>query len=330
MTTYRKTLILTRRQVSRLIDMPLALEAVRSAFILYGKGRVEMPPKIYLQLKKHSGDFRAMPAYLEGLESAGLKWVNVHPGNRDFGLPAVMAVIILSDPKTGFPLAIMDGTLITNLRTGAAGGIAAKCLARKDSSTVGLVGCGVQAKAQLLALKEFFRISSVFVWGLRFKQAKIFLQETRYLGLKMQVKDNIRDCVKDADIIVTTTPSRKPLVKSDWIKDGVHINAIGADAKGKEELDPGILKRAKIIVDDKRQACHSGEINVVLSKGLISERDIYATLGEVLTQKKQGRVSDKEITVFDSTGLAIQDIACARLVYQKAIKLKIGNPVKII
>jgi alanine dehydrogenase len=321
----KKTLILTNSQIQRLVAMPEVLRAVKKAFIFYGKNKVQMPAKIYLHLDKYNGDFRAMPAYIEGMEASGLKWVNVHPKNRRFGLPVVMAVIILSDPKTGFPLAIMDGTHITSLRTGAAGGIAAKYLARNDSSIIGLVGCGAQARTQLLALNELFRIKQVYVWGHKTELAKKFLKDMKYLGLNMKITEKIYDCVKDADIVVTTTPSRKPIVKSEWIKIGTHINAIGADAKGKEELQPELLKRAKIVVDDWKQASHSGEINVPMARGIITKNDIYATLGEVLVGKKKGRINPKEITIFDSTGLAIQDVAVADLVYKKALKRKIGS-----
>ena len=310
--------------------MPEVLRVVEKAFVLYGRNSVQMPAKIYLHLDKYNGDFRAMPAYIAGMEVSGLKWVNVHPGNIRFGLPTVMAVIILSDPKTGFPLCIMDATLVTNLRTGAAGGIAAKYLARKNSSVVGLVGCGVQAKTQLLALRELFRIKSVYVWGHKIELAGKFLKDTRRLGLNIRIKESIPECVRDADIVVTTTPARKPIVKSQWIKAGTHINAIGADAKGKEELDPQLLKRAKIIIDDWQQAAHSGEINVPLSRGIISKRDICASLGEVLVGKKKGRENPKEITVFDSTGLAIQDMAVADLVYKRALKKKMGRWVRML
>jgi alanine dehydrogenase len=327
---HKKTLILTNSEVWRLIDMPEALKAVENAFMLYGKNLVQMPAKIYLHLGKYNGDFRAMPAYIQGMEACGLKWVNVHPKNRRFGLPCVMAVIILSDPRNGFPLCIMDGTLLTSLRTGAAGGIAAKCLARRDSSVVALVGCGVQARTQLMALKELFRIKSVYVWGNKIEYANKFLKDTEHFRLNVKIKDKISDCVKQADIVVTTTPVRQPIVKSEWIKDGTHINAIGADAKGKEELEPELLKKAKIVVDDRKQAYHSGEINVAVSRGIITEKDIYATLGEVLTGKKKGRVTEKEITIFDSTGLAIQDVAVASLVYKKAVKNKIGRRVGIL
>lgn len=326
----KKTLILTNSAIRRLIDMPAVLKAVEKAFMAYGKNLIQMPAKVYLHLEKYNGDFRAMPAYIKGIEASGIKWVNVHPKNKRFGLPSVMALIILSEPKNGFPLCVMDGTLITNLRTGAAGAIAAKNLARKDSSIIGLVGCGAQARTQLLALNELFKIKSVFVWGNKLEYCGKFLKDTKYLGLNVKIERKISDCVRQADIVVTTTPSRKPLVKSEWIKEGTHINAIGADARGKEELEPELLKGAKIVVDDWEQASHSGEINVPVSKGIITKKDVYGTLGEVLAGKKTGRINLKEVTIFDSTGLAIQDLAVAYLVYKRAVEKRLGRRVSFL
>lgn len=316
----RKTLILNKSRVEKLIDMPGALPIVEEALRAHGQGRVQMPAKIYIHLDKYDGDFRAMPAYIAGLEACGVKWVNVHPRNSRYGLPTVMALIILSDPKTGFPLAVMDGTHITNIRTGASGGIAAKYLANKDSSSVALVGCGVQAGYQLIALNELFNIRLVTLYDHHPANAAAFIKKMKRLGLKMKIFRNINSCVAEADIVCTTTPSRKPIVKSEWIGRGAHINAIGADAKGKEELEPALLKKAKIVTDDIKQAVHSGEINVPISKKIIGVNDIYATLGEVITGRKRGRESCDEITIFDSTGLAIQDIAVAYYVYKKAVK----------
>lgn len=239
-----------------------------------------------------------------------------------------MALIIINDPKTGFPLAVMDGTYITNLRTGAAGGIAAKYLARKNSSSIALVGCGVQAQTQLAALNEIFNIKTVSLYDLLTSQTEIFLKKTRYLGLKMSAFKSIPECLEEADIVVTTTPSRKPIIKPEWINTGTHINAIGADAPGKEELEAEILKKAKIVVDDITQATHSGEINVPIARKIINKRNIHANLADIITAKKQGRISNEEITVFDSTGLAILDVAMAHYVYRQAEKNRIGKMFK--
>ena len=314
------TVILTGREIEKYLSMKQVLSIVEAAFAAYGRGKVQMPPKTYLHLDRYHGDFRAMPAYIEGLEACGVKWVNVHPHNRRGGLPSIMALILLSDTRTGYPLAVMDGTHITNFRTGAAGGLAAQYCAREDSSRIGFVGCGVQAYHQLLALKEIFTVRHISAYDNdRLQQAR-FIKAAAAAGLTAVPSGSVAECVGDRDIVITTTPSRKPIVRSAWIGAGTHINAVGADATGKQELEGALLKRAKIVVDDVAQASHSGEINVPLSKRVIGFSDIYATLGEVITGSKAGRASSEEITIFDSTGLAIQDVAVASYVYRKAMR----------
>ncbi|ADB58614.1 alanine dehydrogenase [Archaeoglobus profundus] len=308
-----ETIILTYEDVKELLTMKETIEAVERAFELHGKGLTQMPPKVYLSFEK--GDLRAMPAYLEG--KAGIKWVNSHPENPKKGLPTVMAVLILNDPETGYPIAIMDGTHITNFRTGAAGAVASKYLARKDSKVFGFVGCGRQAYTQFLALKEIFEIEEVRAYDINEKNAEKFVEFCRkWTEADVKPIEDVCDC----DVLTTTTPSRKPVVMNDWIREGTHINAIGADAPGKQELDEKILLRAKIVVDDLEQAIHGGEINVAISKGILKPEDIYASLGEIVAGLKAGRESNDGITVFDSTGLAIQDIAVAKVVYDRAVE----------
>ncbi len=318
-----KTLILTENDVKRVLTMRETMEVVERAFELHAKGMTQMPPKVYLTFEK--GDLRAMPAYLDG--KAGVKWVNSHPENPRRGLPTVMAVLIYNDPETGFPLAVMDGTHITNFRTGAAGGIAAKYLARKDSRIFGFVGCGRQAYTQFLALREVFNIELVKAYDVVERNAERFAKFCEGFGVSAEVCDAKNAC--DCDVLTTTTPSRKPVVKSEWIRSGTHINAIGADAPGKQELEEEILLRAKIVVDDLEQAMHGGEINVAVSKGILRREDIYATLGEVVAGMKRGREDEDEITVFDSTGLAIQDIAVAGLVFRRAKEMDVGLEIKL-
>lgn len=318
-----KTLILTENDVKKVLTMKEAMGVVEKAFELHAKGKTQMPPKVYLIFEK--GDLRAMPACLDG--KAGIKWVNSHPENPKRGLPTVMAVLIYNDPETGFPLAIMDGTHITNFRTGAAGGIASKYLARKDSKVFGFIGCGRQAYTQFLALREVFDIELVKAYDIAKQNAERFAKFCEGFGVSTIVCDAKDAC--DCDVLTTTTPSRKPVVKSEWVKEGTHINAIGADAPGKQELEEEILLKAKIVVDDLEQAMHGGEINVAVAKGLLKKEDIYATLGEVVAGMKKGRDSDDDITVFDSTGLAIQDIAVADLVFRKAKEMDVGLEIKL-
>lgn len=315
---------LNKNEVESLLDMKESLRVVEEAFRQHGLKKVQMPPKLYLYFKNHNGDLRTMPAYLEEQDITGVKIVNVHPDNPQKGLPTVMALVILNSTETGAPIAIMDGTHLTNMRTGAAGGVAVKYLARKNSGTVGFVGTGNQAKTQLLAINEVIDIEKVMVTSVSEKSDREFKTDMeKRLDCDVILKKSVRE-VCDCDILVTTTPSREPVVKSEWISEGTHINAIGADAPGKEELDPAILKRAKVVVDDIPQASHSGEVNVPISKKLLSVKDICCEIGEVIAGRKKARTGDSDITVFDSTGLAIQDVATADMVYRKALAKKIG------
>ena len=319
----RGVLLINRTQVEELLNMSEALRAVEYGFRLQAEGRVIMPPKLYLDLPEYRGDFRAMPAYIDG--SAGVKWVSVYPDNEAHNVPSVMATIILCDPHTGRPLAVMDGTYITAIRTGAAGGVAVKYLARRDSSVVGIIGAGMQARTQLLAIKEVLpRIEEVKVLD-QYRDASVKYAEEMREKLRITISpvETIEE-VTEADILVTTTPSRKPIVRKQFIRPGTHINAIGADAKGKQELEVDLLKDAKVVVDDIEQASHSGEINVPLSERRIKLEDIHGTIGEVVAGLKEGRETE-EITIFDATGLALQDMVCAKLVYEKVKGTEAAN-----
>jgi len=329
-----KTLILSEEDVKKVLSLEEVTDAVESAFRMKGFGHAQMPPKQYLFMKKYNGDLRTMPAYLEETDAVAVKVVNSHPENRKkYGLPTVMATIILIDPRTGAPEAIMGGTWITALRTGAAGAIASKYLANPNPKTIGIVGAGTQARTQLMGLQTVFRtIEEVRVWDRAEKAALKYAEEmkSRYNQASICSVRNIRNAVQGADIIVTATPSREPLVSAEWVDEGTHINCIGADAPGKQELDPAILIKSKIVVDDWSQSCHGGEINVPLTKGIISKKDVWGDICEIVAGLKLGRTSPDEITVFTSTGLAIQDAATANIVYRKALEEKIGEPVDIL
>ena len=323
------TLILNRRAITAILDHRKALAAVENAFGQYARGTAHMPPKVYLDVKQHNGDFRAMPAFLEDSHSCTLKWVNVHPDNPPKGLPMVMAVLVLNDARTGFPLCIMDGTYITAVRTGAAGAVAAKYLSPKRAGRVALVGCGVQAAMQLTMLRLIRPVRDVRVWGHEPGLSRNFCRRMRRPREGMTACATVEETVDGAEIIVTTTPVRKPLVKQAWVTPGAHINAIGADAAGKQELDPRLLQTGRVVIDEWSQAAHSGEINVALRKGLITKRKIFASLGELVTGSKKLPVSPRRTTIFDSTGLAIQDAAVARLVFEAARRRRVGRSVRL-
>lgn len=316
-----KTLLLARKDLEKILTMERAIPAVEAAFAAHGRGQALMPPKLYLPLPKERGDFRAMPAYLDG--AAGVKWVNMHPENpARHGLPAVMGVYILSDPATAVPLAILDGTLLTAFRTGAAGAVASRHLAVKNPATIGLIGCGVQARHLLRAHRAIFS-------GLR----PVLYDASQEAVARFAVEEGGQpgrvDQAGSCDIVCTTTPARGPVLYRAFVGISTHINAMGADAPGKQEVDPELLKEATVVVDDLHQASESGEVNVPIHAGAYSRERIYATLGEVVAGLKPGRRGN-EITLFDSTGLAIQDLALARAAYEEAKRAGLGTEVELL
>lgn len=304
------TFLINRNVAKDLLNMPDVIRAVEDAFRAWAQDRGNMPAKAYLVVEK--GDFRAMPAALPG--AAGMKWVSVHPNNPSQGLPTVMAVLIYNDPETGYPLAVMDATEITAYRTGATAAIASKYLARQDSHSLGIIGAGRQAYTQILAHAEVFDLRLIKVFDCSRAAIERLIKSFPSYPLK---ECSLEEAIA-SDIVCTLTPSRVPLVKKEWVIPGTHINAIGADAEEKEELEPSILREAIVVVDDLSQASAAGEINVPITRGLFTIDEVYATLGEIIGGEKQGRADGKVVTVFDSTGVAIADIAIAKLIYDKA------------
>jgi len=316
-----RTLMLTRSEVERLATMELAVFAVERAFAAFGRGEATMPPKVYLPIADHDGDFRAMPSRLGN--SAGIKWVNVHANNRKrFGLPTVMAVYVLNDPANAFPLAIMDGTLLTALRTGASGAVASKYLAQRNPKTIGFIGCGVQAHTLHGTHQVVFDGFESLAYDRNEETAAAFADR---VGARVVALEE----AAGADIVCTATPSRTPFVKGEWVRSGAHINAMGADAPGKQELATELVQSSAVYIDDLHQATGSGEINVPLAAGDIEASQLAGTLGEVVA----GLLSKPDVsktTVFDSTGLAIQDVALARAIYDAAQRQSIGHEVDLL
>ena len=316
-----RTLVLGKADLSRLATTELAVEAVEGAFAAFGRGEAEMPAKVYLSIDDHDGDFRAMPSRIGDL--AGIKWVNVHAHNPSrYGMPAVMGVYILNDARNAFPLAVMDGTLLTALRTGAAGAVASKYLGPAKPATIGLIGCGVQARTLLASHRVLFDDLKVLAADRSEPRAAGFVAELGGRAVSLEE-------AAGADIVCTATPSRAPLLQSAWLKEGAHVNAMGADAPGKQELAPEILDRAAVYIDDPHQAEGSGEINVPIRTGRFSLDRIAGTLGEVVADKLP-RPEAGTTTVFDSTGLAIQDLALASAIHQAAMREGLGAEIDLV
>ncbi|HEY1746820.1 MAG TPA: hypothetical protein VGG11_08680 [Xanthobacteraceae bacterium] len=329
----RKTLILSRTDMMGLVTPAEYVTCVEQAYRMHGEGRYYMDPKGHIVLNKYPGEWEAMPSYIEEPEAAACKWVSIRERNREkFDLPTVFSILIYTHPETGFPLAICDGSYHTVMRTGAAAAVSAKWMARKDSKKLAIVGAGHMAEGALATCDTVFAWDEVRVWSRSQSTLDEFkaTQGAKFSHLKIRVSRELEEVVRGADVVVTVTPAREPLVKDEWISPGTHIAALGADKAGDQELDPRIVKRARIFVDDIRQCRTDGEINVPLSKGLIREQDIAGEIGEIIAGNKRGRHSDDEITLFDSTGIALQDSATVPLEYERAVAAGVGVEKKMI
>jgi ornithine cyclodeaminase/alanine dehydrogenase len=326
-------LILTRKDVESLLAMKDTLVAVENAFRELALGSADMPVRLTIRAPKYSGLVSFMPAYIGGMDALGMKLVSAYKDNPSkYNLPTILATIMLNDPKTGALTAIMDGAWITAMRTGAVSGVATKYLAREDAKTVGIFGTGVQARTQLMAMKEVRKLGEVKAYDIIPESSRKFAKEmTEMLGITVIPAKNPMEAVVGSDIIIASTTSKVPVFNGDWLKDGAHVNGIGSHhGPGTRELDEATIKKAKVVVDQK-DAClkEAGDLLDLISNGTISPDHIYGELGELVTGKKKGRTSNTEITVFKSVGLAIQDVATAINVYELAKGKGIGKTIEI-
>jgi len=325
-----ETLLLNREAVGENARMDEVIVAVEEAFAAYHRGDVQMPAKSYIDLPEYDGDFRSMPAYMDAgdWDAAGVKWVNVHTNNPEqYDLPTVLGTMIYSDPRNAFPLAIMDGTTLTRKRTGAAAAVATDHLAVDDATSLGIVGAGVQSYTQLEAISVVRNIETVVVADKREEAVQRFVDR---FGDEFDVRGGSVAEAAACDVLSTVTPVESPLVSRADLGDRTHVNAMGADAPGKNELAEDVVTDAKLVIDDYEQCTHSGEINVPWSAGVLDDGDLYGELGEIVTGEKSGRARADGVTVFDSTGLAIQDVATAHVVYERADDNDNGTPFELV
>jgi alanine dehydrogenase len=271
-----------------------------------------------------------MPAYLRSMDALGTKLVTTHLENSKFNLPTVIGTIILNDPETGIPIAILDGTYITAMRTGAAGAVGAKYLSREDSSTVTIIGTGVQGRSQLIALCEVRPIEKVFAFDVDKKRCQDYVKEMKKrVNAEISSIENVEDAVGRSDIVITATPSKDPVLKGDWIVEGCHITGIGSHSPDARELDENVITKASKIVLDTWDAKKVGDLAYPISKGLLKEQDIYSDIGTIVAGKKPGRTSSKEVTIFKSVGTAVADVSTALRSYRLAKRLGIGKSIDL-
>ena len=328
-------LLLSGNDVRSLVRMKDAITIVEEAFNQQAQGRVEMPLRPFVFLKENEGSLTVMPAYVGGsINALGTKLVTAFLKNYPkYGLPTVIGTIVLNDPKTGSLLAIIEGTYLTAIRTGATSGVATKYLARKDASTVGIFGAGVQSRAQLTAMCEVRDIERAKVFDIDpTAKAKYCIEMTEKLEIEVLPVGSPREVANGSDIIITATASKVPVFEGHWVNKGVHINAIGSHASDAREIDDITIQGARIVVDWKRAVLEEeggvGDIVIPLSRGLILERDIDE-LNEVVSNKKPGRQAEDENTLFKSVGVAIEDVSTAAKVYELAVKKGIGRTLEL-
>jgi alanine dehydrogenase len=324
------TLILNKTDVASVLSMKDCMTAMETAFRELSDGTAVLP--LRTAITPADGLSLYMPAYLKNMQALACKVVTVYKNNPlKYNLPTTIGKVLLQDPLTGDVICIMNGGYLTAVRTGAASGVATRYLARKDKGQVaGIFGAGVQARMQLWAIAEARDLSRAIVYDISEGASFSFVSEmSKKLDLDITIAVNPGELLK-ADIICTATSSGTPLFDGNKVREGTHINGIGSHSPGARELDTAVVRRSKF-VGDSREACfkEAGDIIIPVNAGEIPESHFYAELGEIITGKKESRSDDKEITIFKSNGLAIQDAATAKLVYEKAVSAGIGIKVDI-
>lgn len=326
-----KVRVLSLEDLRATINMRQAIAAARQAFGQLSAGRAKVP--VRSRVETGEGVSLFMPAYLEDSGDLAVKIVSVYSGNPAIGLPTTSALVVVLNAKTGQPTAIMDGTWLTALRTGAASGVATDLLALRDASVVAIFGAGVQARTQLEAVCTVRYIREVRIYDPNLFKAEMLAQDMSGLGpipSDVNPVNTPADAVRDAEIIVTATTSAKPVFKGKDVAVGAHINAIGSYTPEMQEVDADTVRRAKVIVDS-RAAClaEAGDLIIPLREGIISESHIYAEIGEIINGVKPGRESPREITLFKSVGNAVQDAAVASLILRAAEEKGLGRMVEL-
>ena len=311
-------LILSKNDLEKILTMEDTINAVQEAFKGLATGESFIPPLVLMDAPKHNGSWGIKAGVLNNLDVMGLKLSCGYFENpKKYNLPSIMGVVVVADLKNGTPLALMDGLQITAYRTGAVAGVAARYLARKDSEVAAILGAGAQGRTQLIALNEVLKLKEVRVYDIiRESSVKYAKDMTEKLGLNVKPVDNASEALEGADVVSTATPSKEPYVKSEWIEPGTHITTVGSDEGNKQELESSAYYKAKVVVD-KRE--------VALNKKYLKPELIYAELGEVVSGIKPGRTKDEEITIMDSTGLGIQDVAAGLTAYRLAKEKGIGT-----
>ncbi|WP_354684263.1 ornithine cyclodeaminase family protein [Cupriavidus necator] len=323
-----KTLLLTKEEVGKLISMKEVIGTVEEAYRAFSSGQVVQPDYIGIHLPAPRGEIDFKVGYYKTNEIISMKASS--GGFLDnptaHGVPNGMGSILLFDARSCALICVMDGSLLTGLRTGASGAVSVKALARKNSKKIATIGTGNQARMQIRAISLVMQIEEIHAWNRNPQTLARFKTDIEgEFGIPVILANSKKEAVGQADILITATRGKGPLVEASWVKPGTHIVAIGTDQKGKQELEPEIFRHAKIVNDSISQCIEKGETFHPMNEKIITLDDIHGEIGEILLGKKPGRENDEEITIFDSTGMAIQDNTTAEKIYRNALENNIGT-----
>jgi len=315
-----KIRILSEEDIRRALPMKEAVAAMKEVFQAVSAGRVTMPTRTHIDIPAHNGTALFMPSYADGFGKIGLKVVNIFPANPKKGLPSIQGIVCLLDGPTGRPLAVLNGTFLTALRTGAASGAATDLLARPDAETVAILGAGVQGRTQLAAMGAVRPVKKVWIYDIVKETAVRFAREMEpVLAVEIVVAESSREALQYADIVCTATVSSTPVFADADTGPGMHINAIGSYQPDVQEIPEQTVLLSLLIVDHRESVLQeTGDLLIPMKKGHMLDTHIRAELGEILAGKVVGRTSDQEVTLFKSVGIAVQDLAAATRVFERA------------
>lgn len=322
-------LIISQHEVAELLPMDECMAVMADALTSLARGEALLPLRTMMHLPRNLGILATMPGYIGEPEALGIKVISVFPGNHGTEFDSHQGIVLLFETRHGSPIAMMDATAVTAIRTAAVSGVATGLLARTGAKDLCILGSGVQARTHLAAMLFARRIERVRVWSRNAENARTFAREAHERhGVAVEVHGDARNAVVGADIVCTVTSSREPVVFSDWIEPGTHLNVVGAAVPAAREVDSATIARAALFVDRRESALNeAGDFLIPRAEGLIGDDHIRAEIGEVLAGMHAGRTSETEITVFKSLGLAVEDVAAARHVHRRAQERGLGTTV---
>lgn len=324
-------MVLSEKQVETLIDIDELISSLEKAHVQYSSGKAVMPVRLVVPLPQIQGRITSMPGFLNEDKSLGMKVVTYFQENPKRNLPAILATIMLFSVETGKMIAVMDGSYVTAIRTACASAMATKALANAETPVLGILGAGVQARAHIQALTHVRKIQRIKIYSPSGTSATRIKQDLEpIVKIAIDVAGSAEEAVRSADLLVTSSTAKEPIVKNHWLKAGVHINAVGSHRPDDREIDAATVARAKIVVDSREAImAECGDILLAIKEKAIDENHVYGEIGEILAGVKAGRSSAGEVTLYKSVGIAIQDVATANLVYRKALQRTVGSHVEI-